>query len=232
MIPDYYQILGISTDASIDAIKRAYREKALRFHPDRGGSHEQMLRINEAFEVLSDPSMRRQYDYARAHPEDDTAQQRAAAEGSQARKHAPDYPREWAAFERWLNSVAKDVKAAEYGNVSFLFGLKLPTAGRSVSGWVLIVAGAALGLLLYFSLFAKNVPRYEPVWHRGAFFLFGGAWLGILVHQFIGKAISAGPSAKPATPESARRIVGCPKCQQQLKLPDTQSKLKVTCSNL
>ena len=62
---DYYETLGISKSASEADIKRAYRELALKFHPDRNkdkGSEERFKEINEAYAVLSDPEKRRQYD--------------------------------------------------------------------------------------------------------------------------------------------------------------------------
>lgn len=60
---DYYQILGLSKTASVDEIKRAYRKLALQYHPDKGGGNEAKFKeINEAYQVLSDPQKRSQYD--------------------------------------------------------------------------------------------------------------------------------------------------------------------------
>lgn len=62
---DYYEILGVSRDASQEEIKRAYRRLAKKYHPDiskDGGSAEKFKRIAEAYEVLSDPEKRAQYD--------------------------------------------------------------------------------------------------------------------------------------------------------------------------
>ncbi|MCL5433677.1 MAG: molecular chaperone DnaJ [Candidatus Marsarchaeota archaeon] len=62
---DYYKILGIKKDASIDEIKRKYRELALKYHPDRNkdkNAEENFKKINEAYAVLSDPEKRRNYD--------------------------------------------------------------------------------------------------------------------------------------------------------------------------
>ncbi|MEM0106952.1 MAG: molecular chaperone DnaJ [Candidatus Micrarchaeaceae archaeon] len=62
---DYYKILGVSKDASQDDIKRAYRELALKYHPDVNktkDAEEKFKEINEAYAVLSDPEKRRQYD--------------------------------------------------------------------------------------------------------------------------------------------------------------------------
>ncbi|MGC8662576.1 MAG: molecular chaperone DnaJ [Candidatus Micrarchaeia archaeon] len=65
MTNDYYNILGVSRNASTDEIKKAYRELALKYHPDRNKSkeaEEKFKEINEAYAVLSDPEKRKQYD--------------------------------------------------------------------------------------------------------------------------------------------------------------------------
>lgn len=63
---DYYKALELEPDATADDIKRAYRRLALKYHPDqnRGDrvAEEQFKKINEAYQVLSDPARRRQYD--------------------------------------------------------------------------------------------------------------------------------------------------------------------------
>lgn len=62
MNKDYYQILGISKDASIDDIKKAYRKLAHMHHPDKGGDTEKFKEISEAYQVLSDEDKRAKYD--------------------------------------------------------------------------------------------------------------------------------------------------------------------------
>jgi curved DNA-binding protein len=63
---DYYKILGIDKAATADEIKRAYRKLALKYHPDKNpgdkSSEERFKEINEAYEVLSNPSKRERYD--------------------------------------------------------------------------------------------------------------------------------------------------------------------------
>ncbi len=63
---DYYEILGVGRDASGDAIKRAYRALAREHHPDvardKSKAEHRFKEINEAYEVLSDPRKREQYD--------------------------------------------------------------------------------------------------------------------------------------------------------------------------
>jgi DnaJ-class molecular chaperone len=65
MASDYYQILGVSKTATEAEIKRAYRKKALEYHPDRNKSKEageKFKEVNQAYEVLSDTQKRQTYD--------------------------------------------------------------------------------------------------------------------------------------------------------------------------
>lgn len=62
---DYYDLLGVSRDASQDDIKRAFRKLAFKYHPDRNkrpDAEERFKEVSEAYAVLSDPEKREQYD--------------------------------------------------------------------------------------------------------------------------------------------------------------------------
>jgi len=59
---DHYQTLGVSRDADASAIKKAYRKLASKHHPDKGGNPEEFKRVQEAYDTLSDPQKRSQYD--------------------------------------------------------------------------------------------------------------------------------------------------------------------------
>jgi molecular chaperone DnaJ len=63
---DYYEVLGISRTATVEEIKKSYRQLALKYHPDKNpGNDEAELKFKEAaeaYEVLSDPEKRRRYD--------------------------------------------------------------------------------------------------------------------------------------------------------------------------
>ena len=65
-VKDYYKILGVDKEATQEEIKKAYRQKALKHHPDKNSGnkeHEEKFKeINEAYEILSDENKRRQYD--------------------------------------------------------------------------------------------------------------------------------------------------------------------------
>ncbi len=62
MSKDYYDILGVSKNASQDEIKKAFRKQAHQHHPDKGGSEEKFKELNEAYQVLSNADKRKQYD--------------------------------------------------------------------------------------------------------------------------------------------------------------------------
>jgi len=62
---DYYEVLGVSRDATDEEIKRAFRQLAFQYHPDRNredGAEQKFKEVNEAYEVLSDADKRAAYD--------------------------------------------------------------------------------------------------------------------------------------------------------------------------
>lgn len=66
---DYYKTLGVSETASLEEIKKVYRELAKQYHPDRNKGNQQaedrFKEINEAYDVLGDPGKRKKYDQFR-----------------------------------------------------------------------------------------------------------------------------------------------------------------------
>ncbi len=82
---DYYSVLGVGAGAEPEVVKAAYTALARKHHPDAGGSPQRMKEINEAWEVLSDPLKKVNYDLYRC--------RRSAERG---RRYAQDGPR-WSA---------------------------------------------------------------------------------------------------------------------------------------
>jgi curved DNA-binding protein CbpA len=213
---DYYRVLGVDPNADISVIAEAYRQRAMECHPDRGGSHEQMVLVNEAWEILSNPELRRRYNEARAKPANLRVQTAAAADAQQARQQAEEYPRRWADFEAWLDGVAQDFRRAEFKRAGghSIFS-NFPTAGRSVSGWLFILVGAFLGLvfltlvLLFFGVspkfFRYNPSNFLQNWNKTILFTTStimGGWVGAKVHQMIANAIKqSSKQASHHTPE-------------------------------
>ena len=57
-----YQVLGLEKSASADDIKRAYKKLAVQNHPDKGGDEKKFQEISNAYDVLSDPKKKQEYD--------------------------------------------------------------------------------------------------------------------------------------------------------------------------
>ena len=62
---NYYDILGVSEDASNDQIKKAFKEIAKKEHPDRGGDEARFKEANEAYDTLKNSQKRHDYDTMR-----------------------------------------------------------------------------------------------------------------------------------------------------------------------
>jgi len=65
---DYYEVLGVSKDASESEIKKAYRTLSFKHHPDKGGDISKCQQINEAYETLGDPAKKKEYDMRGSNP--------------------------------------------------------------------------------------------------------------------------------------------------------------------
>lgn len=104
---DYYKVLGVPPTASHDEIRSAFRKMALKYHPDRNkdpSAETVFKRVNEAYEVLGNPSRRNTYD----------AERRAQAQGAGYSKGAthewqhysgnPEgwHPEDWGYPESWV----------------------------------------------------------------------------------------------------------------------------------
>lgn len=65
---NYYEILGISKEATQEEIKKVYRKLAIQHHPDKGGDESKFKEIAEAYDILGDESKRQKYNYQLENP--------------------------------------------------------------------------------------------------------------------------------------------------------------------
>ena len=136
---DYYAVLGVTPSASLQEIKAAYRRTAKRAHPDKGGNHQWMIDVAAAWEVLSNPAIRKAYDQARSNPTDQGVRQEWQQAAQEAQARARTYPRSWDEFDVWLNHATAEVQAHPVGRV--LAGM---VAGLVVG----VVIGTVVGLVV------------------------------------------------------------------------------------
>jgi curved DNA-binding protein len=119
---DYYEVLGVPRDADADAIRRAYRKLARKYHPDLnsdGDAEERFKELGEAYEVLSDAEKRARYD-------------RLGARWREAEREAPDE-----SFEEFVaHHGFGDGTHVEFGEDLFeaLFGARAGRAGGPLRG--------------------------------------------------------------------------------------------------
>ncbi|NVO01413.1 MAG: DnaJ domain-containing protein [Bacteroidetes bacterium] len=116
---NYYQILGVSQEATIDEIRKAYRIRAKLFHPDINKNENSKLKfqiINEAYQTLIDPQKRKWYDFklkygtTRVIPQKETPKQRDARRSSIRNQYSREYDFKYAQARRKEREEAKYVK--------------------------------------------------------------------------------------------------------------------------
>lgn len=156
MHPTHYEVLDAAPNATPEQLLAAYRKKVLRCHPDRGGSHEAMVEVNAAWEILSNPDARRNYDAEMAGAADPATREAVATEAAAARERAENYPRNWSTFSDWLDGVGRDLTGARYGaRPSEHSPIPVPTVEGSASGVGCMLGGGLFGLLVVLAVVLK-----------------------------------------------------------------------------
>lgn len=251
MHQDYYAILGVEPTANPTELQAAFLQRAKQCHPDRGGSHEQMKLLNEAWQILSDPERRREYDAVRGGRADAETQEHFRRSTKTARECSTQYPSQWADFERWFQSVVNDFSTADYGDSWDTLEIK-----NSRSGWAFVKLGTICGGLFGIYLFFNSFDSFFARARRIAFCAGLGALVGKGLHYLIGSAfvadsadsrrdtVSTPPSVNRPVPEANGapspppeqessvpnfHLISCRNCQRMLRIPDPPPSDVVKC---
>jgi hypothetical protein len=115
---DYYGLLGVAQNATVSEIHKAYWRRASSSHPDRGGDHETMVRLVEAWKILSDPEKRSRYDQLLRYRHDGWQSRKFNTDVRDARSGAEEHAASsWAEFEevyqKAFNAFNKDFYGEE-----------------------------------------------------------------------------------------------------------------------
>jgi hypothetical protein len=192
-LKDYYGMLEVPQGATVSEIHKAYWQKASRCHPDKGGSHDAMVQLVEAWKILSDPAKRARYDQLLKYRHNGWQNRKFNEDVQDARKRAAGYAASsWAEFEEVYQKAfytfnrdfyGEDINGKAAGPYSPLMGTKItgarsedtakskPAGGISISRGstmsVCIVKAAILSVAIVAALFMyrnfSGIGRYVPL---------------------------------------------------------------------
>ena len=194
-----------------------------------------MLQINEALEILSNPGLRADYDRVLSGHGSAQAAEATEAAVREARTRAENYPRDWKSFESWVNWFASDAGNAEYGSIKLPFDIEIVTAGKSITGWIFIIFGSALGVAAMYLMFGlMDQPgltlKKIGAWCVGTMF---GSMLGGMIHNSVGKWLlsgwNSGPPSVVPPPIPPTVVHACPTCGQKARIPKISKTVKISC---
>ncbi len=162
---DYYQTLGVSKNASQEDLKKAYRKLAMENHPDRtGGDDTRFKKINEAYDILKDPSKRQQYDNPQPRFDSNTFQDNFGnfndifSQMFGARMHTNQRPQKNKDIVLNVNVDLKDIVKGKTINGKYMLH-----SGREEVAQIVIPAGIQTGQTITFSGLGDNsitsIPR-------------------------------------------------------------------------
>ena len=185
MARDLYLVLGVKPTASLDAIKRAYRRLVKRYHPDvnkQRAAKEMFLEVKEAYEVLSNPLLRREYDERTAPGRGEMPYRPPSWPGTPRKVRVPgSYVRVTPPFSGYRDrmergqdrSMARRTHAAKLiwrayvvtvvsmSGTLGVYGGYLLSMGMGFSGGVTVGAAVMMFALLLIAWFAKGVMAPE-----------------------------------------------------------------------
>ena len=148
---DYYSILGVSRAATETEIKKAFRQLARKHHPDvardKKASEEKFKEVNEAYEVLSDPTKRRKYDELGAHWQEGGAPPPPRRSGRRNAADAEEFHFGGTGFSDFFEQFfggRADFSGAEFRENHFAGGVPESKRGEDIEGDLLVTLDEAL----------------------------------------------------------------------------------------
>ncbi len=178
---DYYGLLKVSRNATVSEIHKAYWQQASSCHPDKGGSHELMVQLVEAWKILSDPEKRARYDQELKYRKEGWRSRRFNEDVQDARKRARgDAAGSWAEFEAIYQKAfytfnqdfyGEDIDVKAAGPYSPLVG-STRSADTSESKPVRKTSNSALNIVngAIFAYIVKTVIMFSAI--VGALFVY------------------------------------------------------------
>jgi curved DNA-binding protein CbpA len=189
---NYYRLLEVSPSAPASEIHKAYWRQASRFHPDKGGNHEAMLQVVEAWKILSDPVKRSRYDQLLKYQHEGWQSRKFNNDVLNARKRAKEHSsRTWEEFEAVYQKAfytfnqdfyGEDIQKNVAGPYSPLMGSSAAkqnvtlsdatsTGNRASKNGRMIFSNLTPPLLIFFVLFAlillyrtvTDTDRFVPI---------------------------------------------------------------------
>jgi curved DNA-binding protein CbpA len=175
-ITDYYRLLGASPDATANELHKAYWHNASRCHPDRGGNHEAMVSLVEAWQILSDPEKRSRYDQMRKYRHDGWRSRKFDDDVREARRHAKEHAAQsWAEFEKIYQNAfytfnqdfyGREIEQIARGPYSPLMQAEAqaepsPDSGNTPTGSVWLQTSHSITIILFCSAVAAALFCYR-----------------------------------------------------------------------
>lgn len=175
MFKDYYKLLDIQQNASDEEIKKAFREQAIKWHPDRNQGTDTTLRmqeINEAYLILKDKEARARYDteynkfkqYQEQNRHSEKEKQKSKQQEWQEQKHQQtkreyeyrDYKVEDDILAKWMENAKKQAVDLAIQTIKDFKGVTKAAANGCVNGIIQLVIWVVVINLIFFLVKACN----------------------------------------------------------------------------